>query len=66
MCLKNIHFLKSLYCRSKYLNNKQLSDVLRTGIFIVRMHCAFFFCYAGFLYSPNQEPKNKFIVYSYI
>lgn len=35
MCLKNIHFLKSLYCRSKYLNNKQLSDVFHTGIFIV-------------------------------
>lgn len=38
MCVKNIHFLKSLYCRSQYLNNKQLSDVFHT----YSMHCAFF------------------------
>lgn len=45
MCVKNIHFLKSLYCRSQYLNNKQLSDVFHSQHAL----CIFFFCYAGFI-----------------
>lgn len=64
MCVKNIHFLKSLYCRSQYLNNKQLSDVFHTGIFIVIACIVHFFSVmlASFIARMKYQRINSLFI----